>query len=242
MRGELDAGAGRPDAAAGPGPGDLVPPGRAAGAAARHRVARRPSGSVTPSRPSTSTCRPRPARRWQAEVDADPGRSRPRSRGCARGPIAPGSPRPRSSGPRLERLLADEDRALTAARQAVADRREGRVRLQGEVTALRTRATAAEDEIGRLTVGVGGGQGAGGLRARASSRPSRARSPGLDAGEVDLDAAYEAAAAALADAEENVARCRTRSTRSSGPAQRRRWRAATRSALGSGPQGRRRAR
>jgi chromosome segregation protein len=104
---------------------------------------------------------------------------------------------------RLEHLLAEADLALRDARQALADKREGRVRLHGEVNALRTRASAAEDEIGRLTVAWEDAQ----QRAAAAQSEFAAvesEIAGLDSGEVDLDAVYETAAAALAAAEEQV--------------------------------------
>jgi chromosome segregation protein len=104
---------------------------------------------------------------------------------------------------RLEELLAEEDAALRAARQARSDRREGRVRLQGEVNALRTRATAAGDEIGRLTAAWEAAKARSGA-AQSQFAAIESEVAGLDAGEVDLDAAYETAAAALAAAEENV--------------------------------------
>jgi chromosome segregation protein len=105
---------------------------------------------------------------------------------------------------RLEAELADEDRRLAELQRAIADRREGLVRLRGEVTALRTRATAADDEIGRLTVTLDA------ARARAATAQSEfaaveSEVAGLDAGEVDLDTRYETAAATLAEAEERLA-------------------------------------
>jgi chromosome segregation protein len=105
---------------------------------------------------------------------------------------------------RLEQLVAEEDRALTAARQAVADRREGLARLHGEVTALRTRATAAEDEIGRVTVAWEAAN-ARATTAQAEFATVESEVAGLDAGEVDLDSSYETAAAGLAEAEERLA-------------------------------------
>jgi chromosome segregation protein len=104
---------------------------------------------------------------------------------------------------RLEEQLAQEDRALREARQLLADKREGRVRLHGEVNALRTRAAAAEDEIGRLTAAWEDAK----VRAAAAQAEFAAvesEIAGLDSGEVDLDAAYETAAAALEAAEERV--------------------------------------
>ncbi|GAA1266230.1 chromosome segregation protein SMC [Sphaerisporangium rubeum] len=50
-----------------------------------------------------------------------------------------------------ESALGAEERRLVAAARAAADRREGLARLRGEVAAVRGRARAAEEEIGRLT-------------------------------------------------------------------------------------------
>ncbi|MET8628271.1 chromosome segregation protein SMC [Kitasatospora sp. NPDC004669] len=51
----------------------------------------------------------------------------------------------------LERGLAAEERRLRDAARAIADRREGLARLQGQAAAARSKATSAEAEIGRLT-------------------------------------------------------------------------------------------
>ncbi|MFJ9447284.1 chromosome segregation protein SMC [Kitasatospora sp. NPDC101235] len=51
----------------------------------------------------------------------------------------------------LERELAAEERRLRDAARAIADRREGLARLQGQAAAARSRAAAAQAEIGRLT-------------------------------------------------------------------------------------------
>ncbi len=109
---------------------------------------------------------------------------------------------------RLEALLAEAEAALRAAHQARSDRREGRVRLQGEVNALRTRAAAAGDEIGRLTAAWEAAK-ARSSAAQAQFAALEAEVAGLDSGEVDLDAVYEAAAATLAAAEENVTALQT---------------------------------
>ena len=53
-----------------------------------------------------------------------------------------------------EASLAGEERALVIARRAIADRREGLAKLTGQVGALRSRATGAEAEIGRLTASL----------------------------------------------------------------------------------------
>ncbi|MFD4905922.1 chromosome segregation protein SMC [Kitasatospora purpeofusca] len=50
----------------------------------------------------------------------------------------------------LERALVAEERRLKDAARAIADRREGLARLQGQATAARSKAAAAEAEIGRL--------------------------------------------------------------------------------------------
>ncbi|MDQ1695350.1 MAG: chromosome segregation protein, partial [Frankiaceae bacterium] len=104
---------------------------------------------------------------------------------------------------RLELVLAEAEQGLTAAQRAIADRREGLARLHGQVAALRTRATAAEDEIGRLTAALEA------ARQRASSGQAEfaaveSEVAGLDAGEVDLDERFESAAAALSEAEERL--------------------------------------
>lgn len=54
---------------------------------------------------------------------------------------------------RMEHRLADAERALVAAVRAIADRREGLAKLVGQVNAMRTRSTAAADEIARLDNG-----------------------------------------------------------------------------------------
>ncbi|MFJ9696885.1 chromosome segregation protein SMC [Kitasatospora sp. NPDC101183] len=50
----------------------------------------------------------------------------------------------------LERELAAEERRMRDAARAIADRREGLARLQGQAGAARSKAAAAEAEIGRL--------------------------------------------------------------------------------------------
>ena len=100
-----------------------------------------------------------------------------------------------------EAALAAEERALVHARRAIADRREGLATLTGQVGALRSRATAAEAEIGRLEAG----------RLEAAARLARARADvdalqaqvgGLDEGEIGLDERYERAVAGLAEAQD----------------------------------------
>ena len=106
-----------------------------------------------------------------------------------------------------EQAHAEEERRIAGLTRAAAGRREGLARLHGQVHALRTRATAAEEEIGRLTVG----------RTEALARAERAqhdftaletRVAGLDAGEGGLDESYEAAASELDDLESRLTKVR----------------------------------
>ncbi|QIK76995.1 chromosome segregation protein SMC [Nocardioides piscis] len=106
-----------------------------------------------------------------------------------------------------EDAAADEERRISGLVRAAADRREGLARLHGQVNALKSRAAAADDEIGRLRS----------AREEALARAERAQKDftaletkvaGLDAGEEGLDAEHEAAVAALDDIEERLARAR----------------------------------
>ena len=103
-----------------------------------------------------------------------------------------------------EAALAAEEHALRAAVRAASDRREGLVRLQGQVSAARSRAEARASEIDRLR------EQAAAARARASAAEQEFRAvegsiAGLDAGEVDLDDGFEQAQAALTDWDERIA-------------------------------------
>ncbi len=95
-----------------------------------------------------------------------------------------------------EAAHAEAEQRYTAQQRAIADRREGLVRLSGEVNTLRSRAEAAGAEIERLAA----------ARAEAEQRAAAARHhfaaletrlAGLSAGETGLDAAYEAAEAGV---------------------------------------------
>ncbi len=50
-----------------------------------------------------------------------------------------------------EQAFAEEERRVAGLHRAAADRREGLARLHGQVNGLRSRAAAAEEEVGRLT-------------------------------------------------------------------------------------------
>jgi chromosome segregation protein len=101
----------------------------------------------------------------------------------------------------------DEQRRLAAAVRAAADRREGLARLAGQVGAQRSRVTAGDEEIGRLTTAA--------QEARARSEHAQgdfhaleSRIAGLDEGELNLDNDYEVAADALASAETSLNKLR----------------------------------
>jgi chromosome segregation protein len=106
-----------------------------------------------------------------------------------------------------EEAAAEEDRRIAALHRAASDRREGLARLAGQVDAAKSRAAAAEEEIGRLQS----------ARAAAVERAERAqhdftaletRIAGLDAGEEGLDAEHEAAVAMLEDVTERLTKAR----------------------------------
>ncbi|HET6625483.1 MAG TPA: chromosome segregation protein SMC [Nocardioidaceae bacterium] len=106
-----------------------------------------------------------------------------------------------------ETAHGEEDRRVAGLQRAAADRREGLARLHGQVNALKSRAAAADEELGRLTA----------AREEAVARAERAqrdftaletRVAGLDAGEEGLDAEHEGAASALADIEDRLAKTR----------------------------------
>jgi chromosome segregation protein len=107
----------------------------------------------------------------------------------------------------LEAQHAEEERRIAALTRAAADRREGLARLTGQVNALRSRAAAAESEIGRLA----------GARQEAEARAAKAQHDftaletqvaGLDAGEQGLDAEYEAAQGVLDELDQRLAKVR----------------------------------
>lgn len=106
-----------------------------------------------------------------------------------------------------EDAAAAEERRIAGLQRAAADRREGLARLHGQVNALKSRASAAQEEVGRLTQS----------REEALARAARAqqqftsletRVAGLDAGEEGLDAEHEAASGSLDDLEERLAKLR----------------------------------
>ncbi|HEX5087697.1 MAG TPA: chromosome segregation protein SMC [Nocardioides sp.] len=111
-----------------------------------------------------------------------------------------------------EEAVAEEERRVSGLQRAAADRREGLARLTGQVNALRSRATAADDEIGRLTQAHEDALNRA-ARAQRDFTALETRVAGLDAGEEGLDAEHEAAAAELADLEERLAKAREEAQR-----------------------------
>ncbi|WP_284975230.1 chromosome segregation protein SMC [Arthrobacter sp. efr-133-TYG-104] len=95
-----------------------------------------------------------------------------------------------------EAIAAAEDKRLTAMLRAAADRREGLARLAGQVAAARSRAEAAEAELGRLRESLTQGDE---RRRKAQSEFTALESQvaGAEDGEEGLDAEYEDANAAL---------------------------------------------
>ena len=192
-RGRARGRAARGPAGAGRGAGDLVRAVRAARAAPRHRQPGRRAG---PQRRRRS---PRcPTGRDPEELEAEAARVRAQEDEIlAEVERQPRRPRRRRRAPARppSRPFAEEERRVAGLQRAAADRREGLARLHGQVNALRSRAAAAEDEVGRLTE----------ARAEAVARAERAqhdftsletRVAGLDAGEEGLDAEHEAASCA----------------------------------------------
>ncbi|MFD7295022.1 chromosome segregation protein SMC [Streptomyces sp. NPDC059897] len=111
----------------------------------------------------------------------------------------------------LERELAVEERRLKDVARAIADRREGLARLQGQVNAARSRAASAQSEIDRLAASRDEAQ----QRATAAQEEYeqlRAEVDGLDAGDEELSARHEEAKAALAEAEAALSAAREAAT------------------------------
>jgi chromosome segregation protein len=103
-----------------------------------------------------------------------------------------------------EAAYASEERRIAGLLRAAADQREGLARLHGQVNAIKSRAAAADDEIGRLAA----------ARDEAERRASEAHHDftvreheiaGLNAGESGLDAELESAESALGVVEDRLA-------------------------------------
>ncbi|WP_338088812.1 chromosome segregation SMC family protein [Nocardioides daphniae] len=114
-----------------------------------------------------------------------------------------------------EDAASEEDRRIAALQRAAADRREGLARLTGQVNALKSRAAAADEELGRLAQARQEALGRA-ERAAAQFTALETEVAGLDAGEEGLDAEHEAAAEALEAAEAQVQRLRDATARPTG--------------------------
>ncbi|HUW78884.1 MAG TPA: chromosome segregation protein SMC [Candidatus Nanopelagicaceae bacterium] len=96
----------------------------------------------------------------------------------------------------VEVALKEEEANVARQVRAAADSREGRVRLAGEVNAVKSRIAAGEEEVARLTTA----REAALNRANAAQNDFsglEAQVAGLDQGEINLDSEYENAAAVL---------------------------------------------
>ncbi len=100
-----------------------------------------------------------------------------------------------------EETYTAEERRIAGLLRAAADRREGLARLHGQLSTVKSRAAAADDEIGRLTTA------AQAARERAEQAQHEftaleSQIAGLNAGETGLDEELETAEARLEAAEE----------------------------------------
>ncbi|WP_329270397.1 AAA family ATPase [Streptomyces sp. NBC_01451] len=111
----------------------------------------------------------------------------------------------------LERELAVEERRLKDVARAIADRREGLARLNGQVNAARSRAASAQAEIDRLAAARDEAQERA-VAAQEEYETLQAEVDGLDAGDADLAERHDAAKAALADAEAALTAAREAAT------------------------------
>ncbi|MFF4930410.1 chromosome segregation protein SMC [Streptomyces griseofuscus] len=100
----------------------------------------------------------------------------------------------------LERELAVEERRLKDVARAIADRREGLARLNGQVGAARSRAAAAQAEIDRLALARDEARERA-VRAQEEYEALKAEVDGLDADDTDLAERHRAARERLAEAE-----------------------------------------
>lgn len=100
----------------------------------------------------------------------------------------------------LERDLAAEERRLKDVARAIADRREGHARLNGQVNAARGRAASAQAEIGRLAEARDGARQRA-VAAQEEYEQLKAEVDGLDADDHELGERHDGAKRALTEAE-----------------------------------------
>ncbi|NNH72694.1 chromosome segregation protein SMC [Nocardia uniformis] len=108
-----------------------------------------------------------------------------------------------------EQAAKAAEQAHLAAVRAIADRREGFVRLSGQVDSLRIRAQSVDGEIARMSAGIAEARHRG-EAADAEFEAVQAELSELDAGEEGLDHQYEHAAQALELADQRVTELRDR--------------------------------
>ncbi|MFD8566117.1 chromosome segregation protein SMC [Streptomyces sp. NPDC059639] len=111
----------------------------------------------------------------------------------------------------LERELAVEERRLRDVARAIADRREGLARLQGQVNAARSRAASAQAEIDRLAAARDEAEQRA-VTAQEEYEQLKAEVDGLDAGDEELGARLEEAKTGLAGAESALSAAREAAT------------------------------
>ncbi|MDQ0993280.1 chromosome segregation protein SMC [Streptomyces sp. V3I7] len=111
----------------------------------------------------------------------------------------------------LERELAVEERRLKDVARAIADRREGLARLNGQVGAARSRAASAQAEIDRLSAARDEAQERA-AAAQEEYEALQAEVDGLDAGDAELGERHEAAKDRLAEAEAELTAAREAAT------------------------------
>ena len=111
----------------------------------------------------------------------------------------------------LERDLAVEERRLKDVARAIADRREGLARLNGQVNAARSRAASAQAEIDRLALARDEAEERA-VTALEEYEALKAEVDGLDAGDEECAERHEAAKSALAEAEAALSAAREAAT------------------------------
>ncbi|MDQ0932982.1 chromosome segregation protein SMC [Streptomyces turgidiscabies] len=111
----------------------------------------------------------------------------------------------------LERELVIEERRLKDLARAIADRREGLARLNGQVNAARSRAASAQAEIDRLAAARDEAQERA-VAAQEEYETLQAEVDGLDAGDADLAQRHDTAKAALTEAEAALTTAREAAT------------------------------
>ena len=107
----------------------------------------------------------------------------------------------------IEADLAAEDKRLSSLVRAAADRREGLVRLTGQVHAAQERLEARTAELDRLTAQIAEAR-ARSDKATADFHTLETQVAGLDEGEVGLDTEHESAARTLAETENRLSALR----------------------------------